>query len=303
MLGDLILSVAGLLLDPTTVLGAPTWLKPLKFAISTSLFCFTLAWMIGQLQRTRRFAMILGRFLAVSLILEIILIDLQAGRHTTSHFNFATPFDAFVFLTMGIGIAVVFLSTALLFVATCVERFPAPDSAKAWTLRLGLILALAGMGTGSLMTLPTHEQLAAAQRPNGQVTRLSHVGAHTVGGPDGGPGLPLTGWSADHGDLRIAHFLGLHAMQILLLAFWCAARSRWIPRRQTHLVFAAAASCLVAFAVLLAQALRGQPLLGPDHQTLALWALWLAISFAAFPWKTHVLKPSIDPTLLKETRS
>jgi hypothetical protein len=81
MLLDIVVSLIGLLVDPTIITGAPAWLKPLKFAISTSLFCFNVAFMIGKLKRTRRFSNILGQILAVAMTLEIVLIDLQAARH------------------------------------------------------------------------------------------------------------------------------------------------------------------------------------------------------------------------------
>ena len=45
-------------------------------------------------------------------------------------------------------------------------------------------------------------------------------GAHTVGEADGGAGIPILNWSLHHGDLRISHFLGLHAMQILPFLAW-----------------------------------------------------------------------------------
>ena len=101
-------------------------------------------------------------------------------------------------------------------------------------------------------------------------------GAHTVGGPDGGAGLPGTGWSAEHGDLRVPHFVGLHGVQALgLFAFFFAS-----PRR-VRLVLAAASSYIALFAVLLWQALRGQSILQPDTVTLAVLAVWLVATAAA----------------------
>ena len=271
MLIDTGIALAGLALDPTMITGAPAWLKPLKFGISTSIFCFTIAYTIGRLVRTRRFATILGKAMAAALVPEIALIDMQAARHTTSHFNVASAFDGSVFAAMGAFISVVMLSTLLLFVAACMEHFA--DRSLGWVIRLGLLTSLVGMGTGILMTLPTPQQLAEAR----QTGTLAHAGGHTVGGPDGGRSMPVTGWSADHGDLRIAHFVGLHAMQALLLAWWLTrGRTRWPQRRQLSLIAGVTTIVMLAFSLVLWQALRGQPILRPDALTVGGWTAWLA---------------------------
>jgi hypothetical protein len=278
---DIAISLAGLALDPTVIGGAPAWMKPLKFGVSTSMFCLTVAWMVGHFGRTHRLGTFLGACLATALTVEIVLIDLQAARHTTSHFNYASPFDARVFAAMGLGIVVVLLSTVLLLGASFAERFS--DPGLGWAIRLGLVLALVGMGVGPLMTMPTPEQLAAQRVTH---ARMAHMGAHTVGAPDGGPGMPVTGWSADHGDLRIAHFIGLHAMQALLLVWWLAERNR-IGAGATRPVVAAALSVAGIFAVVLWQALRGLPLFRPDSAVGAGYAAWAIATLLLGVWAMH----------------
>jgi hypothetical protein len=280
------LSLVGLAADPALVDGAPAWLKPLKFGISTCLFTFTMAFVVGKLRRTRRFASVIGQVMAAALVLEIALIDMQAARHTSSHFNLATKFDGAVYGAMGLTIAVVLATTTALLMATFVERFE--DGSLGLAIRLSLLLALMGMGVGGLMTLPTPQQLAAAHAGQG----LMRVGGHTVGARDGGAAMPVTGWSADHGDLRIAHFLGLHAMQALLLAWWASRnRSGWSLRSRIALVWIVAASWLAAFALVLWQALRGEPLLMPASPTIAGWSAWLLLTLAGCFWISHKKNP------------
>jgi hypothetical protein len=110
------------------------------------------------------------------------------------------------------------------------------------------------------------------------------VGAHTVGAADGGPGLPGTGWSREHGDLRVPHFLGLHALQALPLLALALRRSRWSEQQRTRLVGSAAVSYAGLVALLFWQALRGQPLLRPDGATAVALLAWLGLS-ATLAWQ------------------
>ncbi len=279
MLADILICVAGLALDHTLITGAPAWLKPLNFAISTAIFCFTLSFLMDFLPKTVRLAAIAGRVMAAALVAEIVLIDLQAARHTTSHFNISSTFDAVVWFSMGAGIALVVLSTIALTIIAFTARFG--DAALGWVMRLSLVIVLAGMFCGGLMTKPTPNQLARVRAAHG----MPIVGAHTVGAPDGGAGLALTNWSVNHGDLRVAHFVGFHGMQLLLAVWWVTkGRATWAPARRVRLIFTVAASYTAAFALVLWQALRGQPLLRPDMLTLDVWATWVLLSALLLAW-------------------
>ena len=110
MLGLAPLSLAMMALDPRLILGAPAWLKPLKFAVSISVFCLTLAWVFQFLPGWRWLRAAVGWISAVVFVVEVGIIDLQAWRGTTSHFNVGTPLDASLFSIMG---ALIVLQTAM----------------------------------------------------------------------------------------------------------------------------------------------------------------------------------------------
>lgn len=274
MLGALGASALGLWLDPRTISGAPAWLKPAKFAASTAIYSLTLAWLfryLGAWVRTRR---IVSWTTAVVLVLEVAIISMQAWRGMTSHFNVRTPLDAALFGIM--GTAIVLQTAVSIAVAVALWRQRFSDPALAWALRLGMTLTIIGASTGGLMTRPTAGQLADARAGHG----MPLVGAHTVGAPDGGAGLPGTGWSLEHGDLRIPHFVGLHAIQAFGLITLLIGTQRPAARR-VRLVLTAAMSYGALFAILLWQALRGQSMLQPDTVTLAVLAIWLVATAAA----------------------
>ncbi len=281
--GVLMLVVAGaslvaMLVDPRMITGAPAWLKPFKFAVSTAIYSLTLAWIFESLSDWPRVRRVVGWTTAIVFVLEVAIIDAQAWRGTTSHFNVSTPLDAVLFFVMGGAILMQTLVSVAVAVALWRQRFT--DRALGWALRLGMTLTIVGALIGPLMTRPTAAQLADA-RAGG---RMAIAGAHSVGGPDGGPGVPVTGWSREHGDLRVPHFIGLHAIQALALVAIGLRRWRRSEAARVRALLAATASYASLFLLLLWEALRGQSLVAPDAAALASIVIWAVVTMLVLGW-------------------
>ncbi|MDT0331896.1 hypothetical protein [Nocardiopsis lambiniae] len=268
-LGLLLVSVTGLVLDDRIINGDPAWLKPTKFAISAIVYNLTLAWLLSLVTRRRRTAWWLGTVIAVMLAGELVAITLQVVRGQVSHFNNATFFDTAVYGLMAVMITTVWLVTLAIGVLLLVQRLGERSITVA--IRAGIAIALAGMAVAFLMTMPTAEQMVTLREGNASDV----IGAHTVGLPDGGPGLPLVGWSTVAGDLRVAHFVGLHGLQVIILfALLLTVLAHRYPRLtsdalRTRLVLVASGSYAGLVVLLTWQALRGQSVVRPDGLTLA----------------------------------
>ena len=271
-------SAVGILVDSQVITGAPAWLKPFKFAVSIAIYSLTLAWIFQWLSDWPRLRRIVGWTTAFVFVLELAIIDAQAWRGTTSHFNVSTPLNIALFAVMGAAILVQTLVSAAVAVALWRQRFA--DPALGWALRVGMTLTIVGALTGGLMTRPTDAQLADARAG----ARMTVSGAHTVGGADGGPGLPVTGWSTDHGDLRLPHFIGLHAIQALALFAVGLRRWRRPEAVRVRTVLAAAVSYASLFLLLLWGALRGQSVVAPDAMALASIGLWAVCTVLVIGW-------------------
>ena len=225
-------------LDHRHVTGALVWAKPLKFSLSIVAYAWTLAALLASLPApAQRAVRRIGWGVALSMVVEIGVIFVQAARGTTSHYNASSPLNAALFALMGVFILLNTVLTAWALYLAWRYR-PAGSAGYVWGLRLGLLVFLVGSFLGGFMI---------------------HNQQHTVGAPDGGPGLLGLGWSTVAGDIRIAHFLGMHALQALPLLG--GALGRWAPRRAVALTWLGAALYAAAVGALLTQALAGQPLL------------------------------------------
>lgn len=201
-LGLVVVFTALMQVDGRMLLGRNVWTKPWKFATSIAIFTATMGWLLPSLSLTDRVERLATYTIGAAMTIEIVLISTQAARAVPSHFNGGTALDTAIFALMGVTITISTIVVAN--VLWRIVRRP-PDLAPAylWGIRIGMFVFIVASFEGGLM-----------------IAR----GSHSVGAPAGGPGLPLLNWSLTGGDLRIAHFVGLHALQVLPLTGYVAAR-------------------------------------------------------------------------------
>jgi hypothetical protein len=213
------------------VLGINAYIKPLKFFISTLIFVWSMAWFLSSLRLENQVGIYSWMVIAV-FSFENIYIYIQAARGETSHFNLSTGFHSTMFMLMGLAIVIMTLWTG--YMDYLFYRYPpAVAPSYLWGIRIGILFFVIFAFQGGIMG-----------------SRLSH----TVGNKDGGEGLPIVNWSTQHGDLRIAHFLGMHSLQILpIISFY------WVKNVSMVLFISLVYFILVSY--FLFQALRGKPLL------------------------------------------
>jgi hypothetical protein len=215
----------------TAVMGVNAWYKPFKFALSTVLFAWAMAWYLYYLGPIPGLQLY-NWTVIVLLGFEIAYIGLQASRGQLSHYNISTPVYAVLYNAMAIAATIVALWTGyigLLFFQK--DLLDLPDY-YVWSIRIGIILfvifALQGFVMGGRMS-------------------------HTIGAPDGSQGLPILNWSKKFGDARIAHFIGMHALQVLPVLSFYVLKNMWLTLMAGFMYTLLAVFTLV-------QALQGKPL-------------------------------------------
>ncbi len=227
--------VTGILSMSTTtqVMGINAFIKPMKFFFSVGIFAWTMAYFMTFLDNQRQVT-IYSWIAVVGLGYELLAITWQAAQGKQSHFNVQTPFDQAVFMSMGIVITIVVGWTGYIDYLYFKQSTFAIDPVLVASIRYGILIAVIFAFEGGIM---------------GSLLR------HTVGAADGGSGLPVLNWSTQHGDLRVAHFLGLHAMQILPLI------AVMLLKTEQQVIIASVVYFVLVSATMV-QAFLGRPLIG-----------------------------------------
>jgi hypothetical protein len=216
--------------DARLLAGVSVWEKPAKFFLSLIVQAATIAWALSLLPKSARGVKSATWLFVAALIVEMVYMIYRASRGEASHFNTSTPFAAIMYGVMGVG--------ALTLTAT--SGFV---GWRVWQQRgSSLMHEAAGLGLMFGALLGT---IAGAY--------LSSQTSHWIGGDQtDATGLAFFHWSTTGGDLRVAHFIGLHAAQAVPLA--ALSGSRWA-------VYGVAALCVIMMFVAFGLATLGIPIL------------------------------------------
>jgi hypothetical protein len=175
--------------------GVNAWHKPFKFALSIGVFCWTMGWYTGYLQLPAQIGFYNWAIIA-TLGFELFYITLQAARGQFSHYNVSSPLYTSLTAAMAFAAIAATLYTGYIGILFCTGKFPKLPDYYLWAIRMGIFFFVIFAFEGAVM---------------------GANGSHTVGGTGDGEALPLLNWSRKYGDLRIAHFVGMHALQLLPL--------------------------------------------------------------------------------------
>jgi len=227
--------------NPVLVGGVNAWIKPIKFNMSFGMYAWTVGWWFGYLRLRAKTMSVLRWSFFVTIAVEIAAIGVQAVRDAVFPHTLTTVFDLALTGTMS---TMIFVNTCLviwMLVIFC-QKDHSMAPAYLWAVRLGIVIFLVGNAIGGQM-LAQH--------------------AHTIGAPDGPSAMPFLNWSTIAGDLRISHFLSIHAIQVLPLIVFVieAVRPRWSEGRQKLIVFVSAAFYSAFVVATWIEAMLGIPLL------------------------------------------
>lgn len=220
------------------IMGVNSMIKPTKFALSIWIYAWTMALLLFYVNdklKVRNFS-ILAVF---TMVYEQFAITSQVFRGELSHFNNSSIYGEILYAFMGIFIVVLTVKTLQITVRFIRQETYTISSPLVLSIQIGLIYFVMFSFFGGY---------------------ISSVNGHTVGQNDGGESLPLINWSTTFGDLRVAHFFGIHALQVIpLFGYWISSNYEASTATKAIWIFSIIYLAYVCFTMI--QALMGIPFL------------------------------------------
>jgi hypothetical protein len=217
------------------------WVKPMKFAASLAVLAWTVAPLLQSMHLTDRWRRRARLAVTGGALAELAFVSAQAAR-ATFHDGPATKVDRAIL--QGASTAILVVCAVLIAIAALSfddRRVAIADRVMVGAVRAGLVVFIGGSAIGGY---------------------ILERGAHTVGASNPAATMPMTNWNMSGGDLRIAHFMAIHAIQVLPALAWLLhqVRPSLTIARRSAIVRVATVALTVAIVGTFAQAMLGRPL-------------------------------------------
>jgi len=220
--------------------GPVSWRKPITFGLSLGLLLWAVVWILRQLPE-RWWARVPAGLIGFSAPVEGALITMQRWRGVASHFNEATPFDSAIWSAIGTLILPLTLGVTLLLIVSFV-RFRGTLAS-----RVAVVAGLAGILAAGWIGRDMAAIGEAAFAATGQVPQDELIGAA--------------------GSAKLAHFVGLHAVQVLAVLAIVVNAGRLSARAAGLVTLVGAAGYAAVFGAVTATAYAGR---APYSPTVAM---------------------------------
>lgn len=252
-----VISATGLCCEPRGALNDSLWIKPCKFGLSMCAYAVAFVWLSQYITAQRKLFQTMSVAALIGGVLELGGILLQTIRGISVHFDTATMESLCISLVVRFAILPVAIAALIVYCMLAKERNLPP--VVGLSMKWGVFLTIIGFIPGIMMMVP------------GLV-------------PGHHPGLPFLGWSVVSGDLRAAHFVGIHALQVLPI-IGCAIRQycdRFTLTQQEALVSTTATAYFWLIVLMTWQALRAESLIAPSVLTVSCLVAIIMASAASF---------------------
>lgn len=173
--------------DPRTLRGVSVWAKPLKFMAALVLFALTTAVLMRAAGPGAPLDGIAALVIGTSTF-EAAYITYQASRGQPSHYNTSDALHTALTVVMAAGAIGLTASQAWLAWAIIATN-------PAWSTSVPVLGAITGLFATFALATISGFMLGGRRAPAGR-------------------GVPVVGWRR-YGDLRPAHFMGVHAQQFI----------------------------------------------------------------------------------------